>query len=55
MPLDEEEYADVVFMSCPFDSATICRSKDPESSPPPSVVIVVWTWFGSKSDSWPLK
>ena len=51
MPSDEEESTDVVFMSYPFGFASFLRSKELESSLPPPVVIVAWTWSGSRSDS----
>ena len=39
IPLDEEESAAVVSISYPLDLTTLCRSRDPDSSPPLSVVI----------------
>ena len=51
MPLDEEESAAVVLISYPLELATLRRSCDPESSPPPSVVIEALTWSGRRLGS----
>ena len=55
MPFDEEESADMVYISYPLVLANLCRLYDLETSPAPSVVIDALTLSGSKSGSRSMK